>query len=83
MHFTFTTNTESVSIVVQACPSCDGTADILIVVDSSGSIGEDNFETMRKFITKIASSFLIGEEKHQVCTQFQFLLFGEQLSVVV
>lgn len=37
-----------------------GVVDIVILMDFSGSVGEENFELMKEFIKSIVDEFVIG-----------------------
>lgn len=41
-------------------------ADIMFLVDSSGSIGEGNFETMKTFMRNVSANIQIGPDKTQI-----------------
>ncbi|KAI4809540.1 hypothetical protein KUCAC02_018415 [Chaenocephalus aceratus] len=46
------------------CPiSFSESADILVMMDSSASVGEKNFETSKTFVSRLAERFLSGERK--------------------
>jgi uncharacterized protein YegL len=45
---------------------CKGGADVVFVVDNSGSVGSTNFNTILKFISDIIDGLEIGEKKFQV-----------------
>ncbi|XP_029309877.1 collagen alpha-1(VI) chain [Cottoperca gobio] len=46
------------------CPiSFSESADILVMMDSSASVGQKNFETSKTFVTRLAERFLTGERK--------------------
>ncbi|XP_005863660.1 PREDICTED: collagen alpha-5(VI) chain [Myotis brandtii] len=44
----------------------DMKADIMFLVDSSGSIGEENFETMKTFMRNVSANIQIGPDKTQI-----------------
>jgi uncharacterized protein YegL len=45
---------------------CKGGADVVFVVDNSGSVGSTNFNTILKFISDIIDGLELGEEKFRV-----------------
>ncbi|KAE8277392.1 Collagen alpha-1(VI) chain Precursor [Larimichthys crocea] len=48
----------------QRCPiSFDESADILVMMDSSASVGQKNFETSKTFVRRLAERFLTAEKK--------------------
>lgn len=47
-------------------PTCSAKADILFILDSSGSIGHNNYDTMLTFVKDIVSNFDVGPNKIQV-----------------
>ena len=52
--------------VFKPLTDCKGGADVVFVVDNSGSIGSTNFNTILKFISDIIDGLEIGEKKFQV-----------------
>ncbi|XP_036123051.1 collagen alpha-5(VI) chain [Molossus molossus] len=44
----------------------DMKADVMFLVDSSGSIGHDNFETMKIFMKNVSAKIQIGPDKTQI-----------------
>ncbi|XP_076472736.1 SCO-spondin-like isoform X3 [Babylonia areolata] len=53
------------------CSSCSGDvrADIIFVLDASGSVGYTNFETLKSFIRDLVSAFEIAPDKIRVGVQ--------------
>ncbi|XP_062574789.1 cartilage matrix protein-like [Saccostrea cucullata] len=49
-----------------------GAADIVFVLDSSGSVGEDNFEKMKNFTMDIVDEFTVGPD----AVQFGIVIFS-------
>lgn len=49
-----------------------GAADIVFLMDSSGSVGEDNFELMKNFTKSIIDEFVIGPN----AVQFGVVIFS-------
>ena len=49
-------------------PSCAGQADIVFLLDESGSVGAANFQKMLSFVQNVAKSFTIGPNDVQVKT---------------
>ncbi|TKS80252.1 Collagen alpha-1(VI) chain [Collichthys lucidus] len=48
----------------QKCPiSFDESADIFVMMDSSASVGQKNFETSKTFVRRLAERFLTAEKK--------------------
>ena len=50
-------------------PVCTAKADIAFILDSSGSIGQTNYDTMLKFVKNVVGNFDIGPNKIQVGTE--------------
>ncbi len=52
-------------------PGCEtaGGADIVFVLDGSGSIGSVNFEKCKDFVRALVDEFDIGEDKYQIGLQ--------------
>ena len=47
-------------------PVCTAKADIVFVIDSSGSIGQNNYDTMLTFVKDLTNNFDIGPNKIRV-----------------
>lgn len=47
-------------------PTCAAQADIVFILDSSGSIGQTNYNKMLSFVRDVTSKFDIGPNKIQV-----------------
>jgi collagen type VI alpha len=56
----------------QANQSCEAEADILLIMDSSGSIGATNYQTMLRFVANLTHSFTLGPD----AIQFGAIIFG-------
>jgi hypothetical protein len=52
---------------------CQSALDIFFVIDSSGSIGADNFETQRAFLVNLTKSLDIANDKVKVGVSHNFL----------
>ena len=50
-------------------PVCAAKADIAFILDSSGSIGQANYNKMLTFVKDVVSKFDIGPNKIQVATE--------------
>ncbi|XP_063407751.1 matrilin-4-like [Mytilus trossulus] len=48
------------------CPVCSAKADVVFLLDSSGSVGATNFKKMLKFMQGVASKFSVGLNNIQV-----------------
>lgn len=62
-------------------PDCSAKADIAFILDSSGSIGQTNYNKMLKFVRDVTSKFDVGQDKIRVAAEIfsdrtynQFLL---------
>lgn len=44
-------------------PSCVKDIDVVFILDSSGSIGQNNYTTMRQFVTMVTERFQFGPDK--------------------
>lgn len=60
-----------VSLLLGDCGK-KGAADIVILMDSSGSVGEENFELMKEFTKSIVDEFVIGSN----AVQFGVVIFS-------
>lgn len=49
--------------------TCAAKADILFILDSSGSIGQTNYNKMLSFVRDVSSKFDIGPNKVQIGTE--------------
>ena len=47
-------------------PVCTAKADILFILDSSGSIGHNNYDTMLTFVKDLVSNFDVGPNKIRI-----------------
>lgn len=67
-------NTEDHCVVSLLLGDCGkkGAADIVILMDSSGSVGEENFELMKEFTKSIVDEFVIGSN----AVQFGVVIFS-------
>lgn len=45
-------------------------ADIIVLVDGSGSISQEGFETIQTFVTQIVNAFEIGPHRVQIGNSF-------------
>lgn len=54
-------------------PDCPAVADILFIMDSTGSIGEGNYKTMLTFVANFTRSFALGPN----WVQFSVITFGD------
>ena len=50
----------------QTVPVCAAKADILFILDSSGSIGQANYDKMMTFVKDVVSKFDVGPNKIRV-----------------
>ncbi|KAK3591356.1 hypothetical protein CHS0354_040317 [Potamilus streckersoni] len=57
------------NITATARPSCSAKADIVFVLDSSGSIGSTNYQKMLEFVKNVVQKFDIGADKIRVGTE--------------
>uniref|UniRef100_A0A2C9M569 VWFA domain-containing protein n=1 Tax=Biomphalaria glabrata TaxID=6526 RepID=A0A2C9M569_BIOGL len=57
--------------------SCDGKADILLIVDASGSIGLDDFGKMKQFLANFVVQFSIGKD----FIQFSQIVFSSDSNI--
>lgn len=55
--------------VVNTTKTCAAKADIVFVLDSSGSIGQTNYNKMLKFVRDVSSKFDIGADKVRIGTE--------------
>ncbi|XP_060600216.1 uncharacterized protein LOC132753729 isoform X4 [Ruditapes philippinarum] len=55
--------------VVNTTKTCAAKADILFVLDSSGSIGQTNYNKMLKFVRDVSSKFDVGPDKVRIGTE--------------
>ncbi len=55
-------------IVFAGCRASGG-ADIVFVLDGSGSIGSTNFDLCKDFVKKVIEQFEIGEDKYRIGVQ--------------
>ncbi|CAG2240776.1 COL6A [Mytilus edulis] len=51
---------------INPCPVCSTKADVVFLLDSSGSVGATNFKKMLKFIQGVVSKFSVGLNNIQV-----------------
>ena len=56
------------SIVDAGCQTAGG-ADIVFVLDGSGSIGSTNFELCKSFVRSVVEEFEIGLDKYRIGVQ--------------
>ncbi|XP_033755763.1 cartilage matrix protein-like [Pecten maximus] len=54
------------TLAQKACEVCGAQADIVFLLDSSGSVGRANFNKMLKFVTSVSNSFKIGPHDVQI-----------------
>lgn len=57
----------------QGTANCDAQADILLIMDSTGSIGSVDYDKMLKFVANLTHSFKLGPKN----IQFGAILFGD------
>ncbi|KAL3859113.1 hypothetical protein ACJMK2_009345 [Sinanodonta woodiana] len=57
------------NITATAGPACSAKADIVFVLDSSGSIGSTNYQKMLEFVKNVVQKFDIGDDKIRVGTE--------------
>lgn len=50
--------------------------DLVLILDSSSSIGAENFALVRTFIKNLMGTFNIGDDAAQVIEDFIFLTFN-------
>ena len=61
------------------CVVCeDMPIELVFIIDSSGSIGEDNFKYIKEFVKGIVNEFTIGPNT----TRIGLVLYSEKISVV-
>ena len=65
----------NISYAVNA--GCSINADIFFLLDGSGNIGKDNFQSMRLFVKRFVDTLIIGPEDNQV----GMIVFGHNASV--
>jgi Mg-chelatase subunit ChlD len=59
----------------EVTPQCHGQADILLIIDSSGSIGEQNYQIMLFFLAQLSTYFQVGPQAFQ----FSIILFSSDI----
>ena len=52
-----------------SAPSCAAKADMAFILDSSGSIGQTNYNKMLSFVKDVVNKFDIGSDKIRVATE--------------
>ncbi|XP_052786251.1 cartilage matrix protein-like [Mya arenaria] len=60
---------------------CQAQADIMFLLDSSGSVGSPNFQTMKGFVHDMMNSFNIGPNAVQVKAEFYMNTYQDRPSV--
>lgn len=64
---------KSLSVLYISAPACDAQADILFVMDSSGSILAGNYNKMLNFVVNLTRSFNVGPN----AVQFGNVIFSD------
>ncbi|XP_035683938.1 mucin-5B-like isoform X1 [Branchiostoma floridae] len=50
----------AIRLMEDLCVACDVSSDLFFVLDGSGSVGPDNFETVKQFVVNVVSAFTIS-----------------------
>jgi hypothetical protein len=69
----------TLNVVYTNC-TCKTPLDIMVLIDSSGSIGESNFQLMRGFVAAVVAQFDVGPDSQQV--QIGIIQFSTDVTLV-
>ncbi|GFS14303.1 collagen alpha-1(XX) chain-like [Elysia marginata] len=58
---------------------CRGFADVVILLDSSGSIGDENFRKQLDFVSRVVSSFQLSGDQARSGYQFSVVSFSQEV----
>ncbi|KAK0047862.1 collagen alpha-1(XII) chain [Biomphalaria pfeifferi] len=75
---TTSTTTTSTTTTTTELIVCESAADVLLILDSSGSIGRPNYALLSNFSAELSKDFQIGSDK----VQFSALLFSSNVQNV-